>query len=63
MKQLAEYGAMIAITDRLLKRELITDEEHQKLTAALTQKYRPTVGSAQITPQNYAGETGKGGKI
>lgn len=57
-----EYGAAVAIANRLLKRELITDEEHRKLTAALDRKYRP-VGSQQVTPHNYTGEDGKGGKI
>lgn len=62
-----EYGAMLAIANRLLKRELVTDEEHRKLTAALDRKYRP-IGSQQIfcgnsTPKNYMGENRKGGKI
>ncbi len=63
MKQIAEYGAMLAIADRLLKRELITNEERRKLAAALGWEYRPTIGSAQITPQNHTDETGKGGNI
>ena len=38
-----ERGAALAIASRLLHRGLITEGEHQKLTAALTSKYRQTV--------------------
>ncbi len=36
-----ERGAALAIASRLLRRELITTDEHRTLTAALTEKYRP----------------------
>lgn len=38
-----ERGAAFAIASRLLHRGLITEEENQKLTVALTSKYRQTV--------------------
>ena len=41
-----QYGAAAAIAKQLLHRKLITQEEYQKLTAALTQKYRPAVNSS-----------------
>ena len=61
-----EYGAMLAIADHLLKRELITDEEYRKLTAVFAQKYRLEIGSAQniygnSTPKSYMSEKQKGG--
>jgi len=40
-----ECGAAFAIASRLLRRELITPDEHRKLTAVLIQKYRPSVSS------------------
>lgn len=40
-----ECGAAFAIASRLLRRELITQDEHRKLAAVLIQKYRPSVSS------------------
>lgn len=40
-----ECGAAFAIARQLLRRELITQDEHQKLTVVLIQKYRPSVSS------------------
>ena len=40
-----ECGAAFAIASRLLRRELITQDEHRKLTAVLIQKYRPSISS------------------
>lgn len=40
-----ECGAAFAIARQLLRRELITQDEHRKLTAVLIQKYRPPVSS------------------
>lgn len=45
-----EYGAAIAIANRLLRRGLITQAECRELAAAFSQKYRPLVSSEQ-SPQ------------
>lgn len=44
-----QYGAAAAIAKQLLRRKLITPEEHQKITMALTEKYRPAVS---LSPQS-----------
>lgn len=44
-KREKECGAAFAIANRLLRRELITQDEHRKVTAVLIQKYRPSVSS------------------
>lgn len=38
-----ERGAAFAIASRLLNRGLITEDERQKLTMVLDQKYRPAI--------------------
>ena len=47
-----ERGAAFAIASRLLNRGLITEDEYQKLTMALDQKYRPTVSPVRSSMQN-----------
>ena len=41
-----QYGAAAAIAKQLLRRKLITPEEYQKITMALTEKYRSAVSSS-----------------
>lgn len=49
-EQEKERGAAFAIASRLLNRGLITEEEHQKLTVVLNQKYR--LGDSGLTPDS-----------
>lgn len=41
-----QYGAASAIAKQLLRHKLITPEEYQKITMALTEKYRSAVSSS-----------------
>lgn len=47
-----ERGAAFAIASRLLHRGLITEDESQKLTVVLNQKYRPMVSSMRGIASN-----------
>ena len=47
-----ERGAAFAIASRLLRRGLITEDEHRKLTAVLGQKYRPMVSPMRSIVDN-----------
>lgn len=47
-----EYGAAVAIASRLLRRELITQDEYRNLKTALVQKYRPEVSSKHNSASN-----------
>ena len=40
-----EYGATLAVAERLLSRGLITPAEYRKVRTALIRKYRPVIGS------------------
>ena len=51
-KQFKEYCAAFAIARCLLKNELITDEEYQKLTEVLSQKYRSVINSTGKVTDN-----------
>lgn len=39
------FGAAMAIASRLLQSELITENEHKRIKAALIQKYHPKISS------------------
>ena len=39
------FGAAMAIASRLLQSELITENEHRRIKAALIQKYHPKISS------------------
>ena len=43
------FGAAMAIADRLLQSELITENEHKRIKTALIQKYHP-----KVSPQRDA---------
>lgn len=43
-----ECGAVIAIARQMLRRKLITSEEYQKLTQALTQEQRSTSNPSSV---------------
>ena len=46
-EQAKQYGAMLAIANRLHKCGLTTNAEHHKLTMELQKKYHPTVSSPE----------------
>lgn len=35
------YGASLSVADTLLRRGLLTDEEHSRIKAGLLERYRP----------------------
>lgn len=47
-----ERGAAFAIASRLIHRGLITEDEYQKLTMTLDQKYRPAVSPVRSSTQD-----------
>ena len=40
-----DYGAALAVAEKLLNRGLITPAEYRKVRTALIRKYRPVIGS------------------
>lgn len=62
------FGAAMAIASRLLQSELITENEHRRIKAALIQKYPPedqlTAGRfGQSHPQNHQRPQGRKGGL
>lgn len=47
-KREKEYGAVIAIARQMLRRQLITPEEYQKLTQVLNQEHRPAASRSPV---------------